>query len=47
MSQSGIRTSFKSKTGWVECVSHACMSVACVSLTLIYLLQLLDVALGL
>jgi len=29
------------------CVGHACMSISCVSLTLIYLLHLLDVGLGL
>ena len=29
------------------CVGHACMSIVLVSLTLIYLLQLLDVGLGL
>ena len=28
-------------------VGHACMSIACVSLTLIYLLQLIDVGLWL
>jgi len=31
----------------VICVGHACMLVSCLSLTLIYLLHLLDVGLGL
>lgn len=32
--RSGIRAWFTPHTGWVVCVGHACMSVACVSLTL-------------
>jgi len=34
--QSGIRAWFTPQTGWVVCVCHACMLVACVSLTLAF-----------
>ena len=40
--QSGIRAGFNSWTEWVEGIGHACISVSCVSLTLIYLLHFLD-----
>jgi len=32
--QSGIRAWFTPQTGWTVCVGPACMSVACVNLTL-------------
>jgi len=34
--QCGIKEWFTPRTGWVVFVDHACMSVACVSLTLAF-----------
>jgi len=36
MLQIGIKACFTPRTGWEVYVGHACMSVACVSLTLVF-----------